>query len=144
MRRTLYDKFYLTEPRLQISIAAGGPMIAGVHGTTPAACPPLHKPPNFDVICADPRSIRLSACCPAASVTVRAVAGAITINNYVVICDYQTPACFRRLLPQVPPRASCTCPLSPAGRWRTSIMASDPDFHLWDRGISIIWACERA
>lgn len=91
---------------------------------------------NFDVMCADLESFRLSRAA-AASSAVPVVLSPLTINNYGGTCGYQEPDWLRRF-------AESTAPPRPAGRILKRLQelreldnaVEDPYFHLVDGGVS--------
>ena len=91
---------------------------------------------NFDVMCADLKSFKLSRAA-AASSAVPVVLSPLTINNYGGTCGYQEPDWLRHF-------AESTTPPRPAGRILKRLQelreldnaAEDPYFHLVDGGVS--------
>jgi len=91
---------------------------------------------NFDVMCADLTSFKLSRAA-AASSAVPVVLSPLTINNYGGTCGYQEPAWLRHF-------AESATPPRPAGRILKRLQelreldnaVEDPYFHLVDGGIS--------
>jgi len=91
---------------------------------------------NFDVMCADLESFKLSRAA-AASSAVPVVLSPLTINNYGGTCGYEEPDWLRRF-------AESSTPPRPAGRILKRLQelrelddaAEDPFFHLVDGGVS--------
>jgi NTE family protein len=91
---------------------------------------------NFDVMCADLDSFKLSRAA-AASSAVPVVLSPLTINNYGGTCGYQEPDWLRRF-------AKSAAPPRPAGRILKRLgeleklddAVKDPYFHLVDGGVS--------
>ena len=91
---------------------------------------------NFDVMCADLESFRLSRAA-AASSAVPVVLSPLTINNYGGTCGYKEPDWLRHF-------AESATPPRPAGRILKRLQelrelddaAEDPYFHLVDGGVS--------
>jgi NTE family protein len=91
---------------------------------------------NFDVMCADLETFRLSRAA-AASSAVPVVLSPLTINNYGGTCGYQEPAWLRHF-------AESATPPRPAGRILKRLQelrelddaVEDPYFHLVDGGVS--------
>jgi NTE family protein len=91
---------------------------------------------NFDVMCADLSSFKLSRAA-AASSAVPVLLSPLTINNYGGTCGYQQPDWLRNF-------AESTAPPRPAGRILNRLRelkkldnaVDDPYFHLVDGGVS--------
>src|SRR5215471_6729969 len=132
----LYDEILFNGATFADLYRAGGPMIAVSATELATGSRIVFVPQNFDVMCADLASIRLSRAA-AASSAVPVVLSPITINNYGGSCGYQRLAWLAAFaeLPQ-PPR--------PAARALNRVREleeldngiEDPYFHLVDGGIS--------
>ena len=132
----LYDEILFNGATFADLYRAGGPMIAVSATELATGTRIVFVPQNFEVMCADLASIRLSRAA-AASSAVPVVLSPITINNYGGSCGYQPPAWLAAFaeLPE-PPR--------PAARALNRVREleelddgiEDPYFHLVDGGIS--------
>jgi NTE family protein len=131
----LYDEILFNGATFADLYRMGGPIIAVSATELSTGSRIVFVPQNFDVMCADLHSIRLSRA--AASSAVPVVLSPITINNYGGSCGYQQPPWLRSFadLPH-PPR--------PAARALNRLQelqsldngVEDPYFHLVDGGIS--------
>ena len=90
----LYDKTLFNGATFADLYRAGGPMIAVSATELSTGSRIVFIPQNFDVMCADLGTIRLSRAA-AASSAVPVVLSPITINNYGGSCGYQQPAWLR-------------------------------------------------
>src|SRR6201987_2649909 len=90
----LYDEILFNGATFADLYRAGGPMVAVSATELATGSRILFIPQNFDVMCADLGTIRLSRAA-AASSAVPVVLSPITINNYGGSCGYQKPAWLR-------------------------------------------------
>ena len=132
----LYDEILFNGATFADLYRAGGPMIAVSATELATGSRIVFISQNFDVMCADLHSIRLSRAA-AASSAVPVVLSPITINNYGGSCGYQQPPWVRAF-------ADLANPPRPAARALNRLQelqeldngVQDPYFHLVDGGIS--------
>jgi NTE family protein len=132
----LYDEILFNGATFADLYRAGGPMVAVSATELATGSRILFIPQNFDVMCADLGTIRLSRAA-AASSAVPVVLSPITINNYGGSCGYQQPPWLRAF-------ADLAEPPRPAARALNRLQelqelddgVQDPYFHLVDGGIS--------
>jgi len=136
MAAQLYDEILFHDATFANLGRAGAPMIAVSATELTSGARIVFLPQNFDVMCADLSSFKLSRAA-AASSAVPVVLSPITINNYGGQCDYHEPAWLKTFANQRnPPR--------PAGRILKRLQEleqlddADEDryFHLVDGGVS--------
>jgi NTE family protein len=132
----LYDKILFHGATFADLERAGGPVIAVGATELTSGARIVFLPQNFDVMCADLSSFKLSRAA-AASSAVPVVLSPVTINNYGGQCGYRTPAWLKAFADQRnPPR--------PAGRILKRLeeleqlddASEDRYFHLVDGAVS--------
>jgi NTE family protein len=132
----LYDEILFHGATFDELERAGGPVVAVGATELTTGARVVFLPQNFDVMCSDLGSIRLSRAA-AASSAVPVVLSPVTINNYGGTCGYREPAWLRAFAEQGnPPR--------PAGRMLRRLAeleqlddaSQDRYFHLVDGAVS--------
>jgi len=132
----LYDEILFHDATFADLEHAGGPVIAVGATELTTGARVVFLPQNFDIMCADLGSFRLSRAA-AASSAVPVVLSPVTIDNYGGHCGYRPPAWLRAFAEQrKPPR--------PAGRILKRLeeleqlddAAEDRYFHLVDGAVS--------
>jgi NTE family protein len=132
----LYDDILFHGATFEDLERAGGPVIAVGATELTTGARVVFLPQNFDVMCADLGSIKLSRAA-AASSAVPVVLSPVTINNYGGSCGYRQPQWLRAFAEQSnPPR--------PAGRMLRRLeeleqlddASEDRYFHLVDGAVS--------
>jgi NTE family protein len=132
----LYDEILFHNATFADLERAGGPVIAVGATELTSGARIVFLPQNFDVMCAELGSIKLSRAA-AASSAVPVVLSPVTINNYGGRCGYQKPAWLKAFAEQEhPPR--------PAGRILNRLQeleqlddaSEDRYFHLVDGAVS--------
>ena len=132
----LYDEILFHDATFANLKRTSGPIIAVSATELTSGARMVFLPQNFDVMCADLSSFKLSRAA-AASSAVPVVLSPITIDNYGGHCDYHEPTWLRTFADQKdPPR--------PAGRILNRLeeleqlddAAEDRYFHLVDGGVS--------
>jgi NTE family protein len=132
----LYDEILFHGATFDDLERAGGPVVAVGATELSTGARVVFLPQNFDVMCADLGSMKLSRAA-AASSAVPVILSPVTINNYGGTCGYQEPAWLRAFAQQSnPPR--------PAGRMLKRLeeleqlddAAEDRYFHLVDGAVS--------
>lgn len=132
----LYDEILFHGATFADLGRAGGPVIAVGATELTSGARIVFLPQNFDIMCADLRSFKLSRAA-AASSAVPVVLSPVTINNYGGRCGYREPAWLKVFADQKnPPR--------PAGRILKRLeeleqlddASRDPYFHLVDGAVS--------
>ena len=132
----LYDEVLFHGATFADLQRAGGPVIAVGATELTSGARIVFLPQNFDVMCADLSSVKLSRAA-AASSAVPVVLSPVTIDNYGGHCGYRTPAWLKAFADQAnPPR--------PAGRILKRLeeleqlddASEDRYFHLVDGAVS--------
>jgi NTE family protein len=132
----LYDEILFHDATFADLVRAGGPVIAVGATELTSGARVVFLPQNFDVMCADLASLKLSRAA-AASSAVPVVLSPVTINNYGGRCGYQKPGWLKAFAEQEnPPR--------PAGRILNRLQeleqlddaSEDRYFHLVDGAVS--------
>jgi NTE family protein len=132
----LYDEILFHGSTYSDLEGRGGPIIAVGATDLSSGARLVFLPQNFDVMCADLGSFKLSRAA-AASSAVPLVLSPLTINNYGGQCGYREPAWLEAFAHQEnPPRPAARILKRLQELEKLDDASQDPYFHLVDGGVS--------
>lgn len=135
MAADLYDEILFDGATFKDLDSKDGPIIAVSATDLSTGSRILFTPSNFDLLCSDLSSFRLSRAA-AASSAVPVVLSPLTINNYSGTCGRQLPKWFEPFIDKPNPPRPAARTLERIDELRGLVSSEDPYLHLVDGGVS--------